>query len=162
MPANGIIYIEDQTWVEGTVKGRVMVAAAKLPYNANTAPDIIVQKNLVYAAKDGTNCLGLIAQQDFLIAYGAPNNLEIDAAIIAQNGSAQYYYYAGNLKNTITIYGATASFGTWTWGWVDGGGNPISGFASTNTNYDSNLLYSPPPSFPLTSNGYQQISWNSN
>lgn len=162
IPANGIIYIEDQTWVEGTVKGRAMVAAAKLPYNAGTAPDIIVQNSIVYSAKDGTNSLGLIAQQDFLIANSAPNNLEIDGALIAQNGSAQYYYYAGNLKNTITIYGATASFGTWTWGWVDNGGNPISGYANTSTTYDASLLYSPPPSFPLTSNGYQQISWNSN
>jgi Tfp pilus assembly protein PilX len=165
IPANGIIYAEDQTWVEGVVKGRAMVAAAKLPYNANTAPSIIVQNSITYAAKDGTNSLGLIGQQDFLIAYGAPNSLEIDAALIAQNGSAQYYYYPGNLKGSpslITIYGATASYGTWTWTWVDGGGNPVSGYSNTSTIYDANLLYSPPPSFPLSSSGYQQISWSSN
>jgi Tfp pilus assembly protein PilX len=162
IPSNGIIYVEDNTWVEGTVKGRVIVAAASLPYNANTAPNIMVQNSVVYAAKDGTNSLGLIAQQNFLIGYLAPNNLEIDGAIIAQNGSAEHYDWSGDTKNLITIYGATASNGTWTWTWVDGNNNCISGYCSTSTTYDSNLLYSPPPSFPLSSAGYQQISWSSN
>jgi Tfp pilus assembly protein PilX len=162
IPANGIIYVEDQTWVEGVVKGRVMVAAAVLPYNSSTAPSIHVQNSISYLAKDGTNSLGLIGQQDVLVGYLSPNNLEIDAALIAQNGSAQRYYYAGNLLNSINIYGATASNGTWTWSWVDGSNNCISGYCTTNTTYDSNLLYSPPPSFPLSSSGYSQISWSSN
>ncbi len=162
IPANGVIYIEDQTWVEGVVKGRVMVAAAVLPYSAATAPSIHIQNNLTYLAKDGTNSVGIIGQKDVLVTYLSPNNLEIDAALIAQNGSAERYYYSGQLLNSITIYGATASSGTWTWSWVDGGGNCSSGYCTTNTTYDSNLLYSPPPSFPLSASGYQQISWSSN
>jgi hypothetical protein len=162
IPSNGVIYIEDQTWVEGVVKGRAMVAAAVLPYNASSAPSMHVQNSITYLAKDGTNSLGLIGQKDFLVTYLSPNNLEIDAALIAQNGSAQRYYYSGNTLNSITIYGATASNGTWTWSWVDGGNNCTSGYCTTNTAYDGNLLYSPPPSFPLSSSGYQQISWSSN
>jgi hypothetical protein len=160
IPANGVIYIEDKTWVEGIVKGRVMVAAAQLPFNAGSAPSILIPNSISYLAKDGTNSLGLLAQKDILITYQSPNNLEIDAALIAQNGSAQRYYYVGDIKNSITIYGATASNGTWTWSWVNGGGTITSGYTTTNTTYDSNLLYSPPPSFPLSSSGYQQISWN--
>ncbi len=158
IPANGIIYVEDNTWVEGTVKGRVMVAAAVLPQPTNP-PDIIIQNNITYLAKDGTNSLGLIAQGDFLIGYTAPSNLEIDGAIVSQTGSAQIYDF-GSVKDTITIFGAVASYGVWTWTWVDGGGNTISGYANTVTVYDANLLYSPPPSFPLSNSGYQQISWN--
>ena len=162
IPSNGVIYVEDKTWVEGTVNGRVLVAAAKLPYNANTAPSILIPNNIVYAAKDGTDSLGLISQQDVLLTYRSPNNLEIDAAMIAQNGSAQHFEWDGDIKNKITIYGAVASFGTWTWSWVDGWGNTISGYQYTQTTYDSNLLYAPPPSFPLTSDGYVPISWTSN
>lgn len=162
IPSSGVIYIEDNTWVEGVVKGRAMVTAAKLPYNANNAPSIMVQNNLTYLAKDGTNSLGLIAQKDFLIGYLSPNNLEINAAIIAQNGSAQRYNWSGNIKNLITIYGSVGSFGIWTWSWVNGSGNITSGYSNTSTTYDANLLYSPPPSFPLSSSGYQQISWGSN
>jgi hypothetical protein len=163
MPVNGVIYVEDsRVWVEGVVSGRATLAAAKLPYNANTAPIIYIPNNITYAAKDGTNSLGLIAQKDIVISYFAPNNLEIDAALIAQNGSAQMYYYSGNLKDTITVYGAIASFGTWTWGWVNGSQTPTSGYANTVTIYDNNLLYGPPPSFPLTTSGYQQLTWTSN
>lgn len=162
IPSNGIIYVEDNTWVEGTVKGRAIVAAAKLPYSAATAPSIIIPSSIIYAAKDGTNSLGLIGQQDILISYASSNNLEINAALIAQNGSAQHYYWSGVTKGLITIYGTVASFGTWTWTWVNNGGTCLSGYCNTNTTYDSNLLYSPPPSFPLSSSGYQQISWSSN
>ena len=161
IPANGIIFVEDNTWVEGVVKGRVMVAAAKLPYNAAAAPSIIIEKNLTYNAKDGTNSLGLIGQQDVLIGYLSPNNLEIDAAMIAQNGSAQIYNWPGSIKNSITIYGMVGSFGQWTWTYVNSSGSTVSGYANTNTIYDSSLLYAPPPSFPLSSDGYQQISWSS-
>ncbi len=160
MPTNGVIYIEDTTWVEGTVKGRALVATAKLPYNSNTAPSIIIPNNLVYAAKDGTNVLGLIGQKDILLAYNTPNNMEINAALIAQNGSAQVWNF-GSTKNNLTIYGAVSSFGVWTWSWVNGSNNCISGYCNTFTSYDNNLLYGPPPSFPLSSDGYQQISWNS-
>lgn len=162
IPANGIIYIEDKTWVEGTVNGRAIVAAATLPYNSATAPTIYIPNNIVYAAKDGSSVLGLLAQKDVVVTYNAPTNLEIDAALVAQNGSAQFFYYYGNIKNSITVYGATMSFGQWTWTWVDGSNNTISGYAHTNSIYDGNLLYGPPPSFPLSASGYQQISWTSN
>lgn len=161
MPTNGVIYIEDKTWVEGTINGRALVAAARLPYNANTAPSIIIPGNIVYLAKDGTHSLGLLAQQDVLISYFAPDNLEVDAALIAQNGSTERFFFSGNIKNSITIYGSLASFGVWTWSWVSGS-VITSGYQTTNTVYDSNLLYSPPPSFPLTTNGYQQVNWKSN
>jgi hypothetical protein len=162
IPANGIIYVEDKTWVEGTVKGRAIVAAATLPYNSSTAPTIYIPNNIVYAAKDGTNVLGLLAQQDVVVTYLAPTDLEVDAALVAQNGSAQFFYYSGVVNNSITVYGATMSFGQWTWSWVDGSNNIISGYTHTYSNYDNNLLYGPPPSFPLSASGYQQISWTSN
>ncbi len=162
MPTNGLIYIEDRTWVEGTVAGRVLLAAARLPYNPATAPSILIPNSVVYTAKDGTVSLGLLAQKDILLTYFVPNTLEINAAMVAQNGSAQRYYFAGNTKTSITTYGSLASFGVWTWSWVNSGGTIISGYASTTTTYDSNLLYAPPPSFPLSTSGYQQLSWESN
>jgi hypothetical protein len=161
IPANGLIYVEDKTWVEGTVNGRALVAAAKLPYNASTAPTIYIPNNILYTAKDGSSALGLIAQKDIVVTYFAPNTIEIDAALIAQNGSTQFFYYSGNVKTSINVYGTIGSYGIWTWTWVNGSGTVLSGYQNTATNYDANLLYGPPPSFPLSSNGYQQISWTS-
>jgi hypothetical protein len=164
IPNNGIIYIEDDTWVEGVVNGRVMVAAAKLPYVSSTAPTIYIPNNITYQTKDGGDVLGLLAQKDIIVTYGAPPDLEIDAALIAQNGSTEFFYYSDGsaIKNNISIYGSIMSFGQWTWTWVDGGNNNVSGFTTTTSTYDNNLLYSPPPSFPLSSLGYQQLSWTSN
>lgn len=162
MPAGGIIYVEDNTWVEGTVNGVVTVVAAQLPYNSSTAPTIYIPNNIVYKSKDGSNSLGLIAQKNVVVTYHAPTDLEINAAIISQNGAAQFFYYANDTKNSITVFGTIMTFYQWTWTWVDGSGNNISGYTNTYDNYDSSLLYSPPPSFPLSSSGYQLLSWSSN
>ncbi len=162
LPTNGIIYVEDKLWVEGVVNGRVMAVAARLPYNASTAPSIMIPNNITYSAQDGSSSLGLLSQKDILVTYYAPNNLTINAAMIAQNGSAERFFFSGNVKTSITIYGTIASYGTWTWSWVNGSGSTTSGYQTTSTTYDSNLLYAPPPSFPLTTGGYQQISWISN
>ncbi|MFA7252820.1 MAG: hypothetical protein WC027_03100 [Candidatus Paceibacterota bacterium] len=162
IPDNGIIYIEDKTWVEGIVNGKAMVTAAILPYSASIAPTIYIPNNITYLEKDGTHTLGLLAQKDLVITYGAPTDLEINAALIAQNGSTQFFYYPGNIKNSITVYGSIMTYGQWTWSWVDSSGAVTSGYQNTNSVYDKNLLFSPPPSFPLSSSGYQQIDWRSN
>ncbi len=161
IPSNGVIYIEDNVWIEGTVNGRVMVAAAVLPYNANTAPTIYIPNNILYAAKDGTDVLGLLAQNNIVVTYGAPSTLEVDAALVAQNGSAEFFYYPNDIKNSITVFGSIMTYGQWTWTWVDQYNNVVSGYEITNDDYDSNLIYGPPPSFPISSAGYRQISWTS-
>lgn len=174
LPAHGVFYIEDKVWVEGMLNGRVMVVAAKLPYDTNcqtninncTAPSIFIPNNLCYTQcgnnRDTTSVLGLFAQQSVIPTYNAPNDLEIDAAMIAQNGNIQVYQYNTNVnvKNSITVFGSLGSYGLWTWSYVSGA-NVVSGFRNTYTIYDGNLLYAPPPSFPLSSSGYQQLTWTS-
>ncbi|KKP54776.1 MAG: hypothetical protein UR46_C0014G0003 [Parcubacteria group bacterium GW2011_GWA1_33_6] len=162
IPSNGIFYIEDKTWVEGTVNGRATVVAAKLPYNSSTAPTIYIPNNIVYAAKDGLHALGLIAQKNLVVTNRAPSNIEIDGALISQNGGVQFYYYPNNIKNTITTYGSIMTLNQWTWTWVNGAGTVVSGYPTTISNYDSNLLYGPPPNFPFSSSNYELLSWISN
>ena len=159
IPANGLIFAEDDTWVEGTVNGRALVVAATLPHQQNSSPSIMIQNDITYAAKDGTDTLGLIGQDNVLISRSAPDDLEIDAAIVAQYGAYGQYYYPNNIKDTLTVYGAVSSFGVAGTYWTGGRGD--SGYPTRNTTYDANLLYGPPPSFPISSSGYQQISWSS-
>jgi len=165
IPANGTIYAEDDIWVEGIVNGRATIAAAQLPYNPATAPTIYIPNNIVYQAKDGTCVLGLIGQKDIVPTYYAPNNLEVNASVISQNSSFQFFNYPNNIKESITIYGAIAEFGWWfdNFVWTSGiNNNVISGYRHSYFNYDSNLLYGPPPSFPFSSSSYELISWTSN
>ena len=160
LPSSGVIFVKDSVWVEGTVNGRVVVAATKYSTDPTQQAKILIPNNVLYLAKNGSHSLGLIAEKDILVTYYAPTNMEIDAALIAQKGSAQVYYFSSP-KGSLVVYGSVASFGVWTWSWVDGSGQCTSGYCSTNTTYDSNLLYAPPPSFPISSDGYQQISWSS-
>ncbi|MFA7654286.1 MAG: hypothetical protein WCX97_04600 [Candidatus Magasanikbacteria bacterium] len=150
-PTNGMIYIEDDVWVDGTSTGRMVVGTAE-------GKNIIINGNLTYPAKDGNHALGLVAEQNILIPYNSPNYLEIDAALLAQNGACKRYYYPGNKKQSLAIYGAVITNKLWTWSWVSGGGSVVSGYLNTNSTYDANLTYNPPPGFPVGSE-YNLISW---
>ncbi|MCA9387609.1 MAG: hypothetical protein KC653_01050, partial [Candidatus Andersenbacteria bacterium] len=134
IPDNGLIFLEDKTWVSGTVNGRATVAAATFPAGVDDK-SIIIHDDIQYLARNGEHSLGLIAQQDVLIPRYAPADLVIDAAMMAQNGSTQRYYYQGNVLNSIETYGSTISNGVWTWGWVCEGGATCSGYTTTDTIY---------------------------
>lgn len=151
MPTNGYIFVEDTVWVDGTVNGRAVVGAKE-------DKPIIINGNILYLAKDGNHVLGLISEQDILIPHNSPDDLEIDAAILAQNGAAKRYYFPGDIKDSLLIYGSVITNGTWTWSWVSGGGSVVSGYRNTNSTYDANLTYGPPPGFPVGSE-YNLISW---
>jgi hypothetical protein len=151
MPTSGYIYVEDNVWVDGTVHGRATIGTV-------AGKSIIINGNLLYSAKDGSDVLGLIAEQNVLIPHNSPNILEVDAALLAQNGAAKRYYYPGDMKDSLIIYGSVISNGLWTWSWVSGGGAVVSGYRTTNSTYDANLTYGPPPGFPVGSE-YNLISW---
>ncbi|OGH88019.1 MAG: hypothetical protein A3J93_02505 [Candidatus Magasanikbacteria bacterium RIFOXYC2_FULL_42_28] len=151
MPTNGYIYVEDMVWVDGIVNGRATVGTAD-------DKSIVINNNLTYLAKDGTNVLGLIAEKNILLPYIAPNYLEVDAAMLAQTGAAKRYFYMGNKRESLTIYGSIISNDLWTWSYVSGGGSVVSGYKNTYATYDANLTLNPPPGFPVGSE-YFLVSW---
>ena len=157
IPSNGLIFIEDKVWVDGVVNGKATIAAANFPAGIDDK-SIIINGNLTYLAKDGNHALGLMAQKEVLIPRYSPSSIEINAAMMAQNGACQRYYYAGNILDTIQTYGTIITNGIWTWSWVNGSGQTVSGYQNTVTSYDPNLTYNPPPSFPIMGS-YDLISW---
>jgi len=164
VPANGIIFVEDQVWVDGTVEGRITLAAANFLATGSDR-SIIINGDISYAAKDGNHVLGLIAQKDILIPLYSPERLEINAAMIAQKGHVFIYNYQASrygastvVKDYIEVYGSIGTNNIWTWSWVNSQGNVISGYEQTETIFDNNLTYSPPPNFPHKEE-YEQISW---
>lgn len=161
IPTNGLIFVEDKLWVDGTVRGRVTVGSGRFPVNPDTYTTIVIPNNLVYTTKDGSDVIGLIAQKDILIPRFSPNVMEIHGALIAQNGATQRYYYPGNILDKLTTYGSLISNQVWTWSWVSGGGAIVSGYRNTYTTYDTNLIYAPPPSFPKKEE-YEVLSWEEN
>lgn len=163
-PANNILYVDDNVWIRSKpnekMPGRLTIAAAYLPANASTFKSITVMGDVLYQAKDGTAALGLIAQQDIKVSRQAPVNIEINAAMLAQQGHVWYDKdtLAGTscsqtVKSAITVYGAIATNLYWTWSIVTGSApnyTTVDGYQTTTNIYDKNLRLTPPPSFPLT------------
>ena len=185
VPASGVIFAEDNVWVRSnpTYTGRVTVAAGRLA-TSNTA-NITVISNLAYGTKTGADAIGLVAENSINIApYAAPATgnftLEVNAAVLAQNGNVSYpsNYYFSNQNCTrgwiganqlLNFYGSISVRQTWTWQWIRNtacgdavydasGNNYVSGFKYSTTKYDYNLRYAPPPHFPITG-GYNILSW---
>jgi hypothetical protein len=185
IPSNGVIFSEDNVWVRtnGNFSGRVTLAAGRLA-TTNSA-NIRIVDDMNYSTKNGSDAIGLVAENDVSIApYAAPASgsftLEIDAAVLAQAGSVSYpsNYSSGtesctrgwvNSNQKLLFYGSVATRQTWTWSWQRGGscgnavrdpisGSYISGFLYNTTQYDYNLQYAPPPSYPITG-GYTILSW---
>jgi len=169
IPVNGLIFVEDNVWVRGQIDGngaRVTVASGRFPDNPATRSSINVTADLLYTNYDGSDVIALIAQNNINIGMVSDTDLRIDAALIAQNGRVGRYYYRPpgggsnrcsphHTKTTITSYGMIGSYQRYGFAYTDG-----NGYQNRNLIYDSYLLYGPPPSFPLTSDYYEQISWS--
>ncbi len=180
-PPNGVIYVNDDVWIEGTgLHGRLTVASSGqlnpsgAPRNATT---ISVVGDITYAAKDGSAAIGLIAQNDVKIPMYAPwrksctastreqLTLEIDAALISQKGKEYVSYDStgnayswGPRRGTLTFFGSVSSYAT-PYRRTDtrADGHYAGFFYGVNT-YDHFLLHNPPPHFPKVGT-YQILDW---
>ncbi len=161
IPANGLIFVEDTTWINGIIEGRITIGVGTFPENVATHKSAIINGNLIYNQKDGSDSIGIIAQKDIVIPKFSPDNLEINGVLLAQYGATQVYYYwpgGSSIKNQITTFGSVISNKIWTWSWGNEG-VVVSGYKNTYTIYDSNLIYAPPPYFPKKDE-FEVLSWN--
>jgi hypothetical protein len=159
-----IMFFEDVVWVDGTVNGRVTVVAARFPIETNSI-DMWINGTIKYLEKDGTSQLGLISQRNIYFIRDLPDNFEINAALMAKNGSVFRHGFhipsCGNngnaLRTEFVLYGSIVSAQTSGWNWST---PPGSGFVSRNLTHDNNLIFNPPPYFPYEQTGqYEFVSW---
>jgi hypothetical protein len=78
---------------------------------------------------------------------------------MAQNGFVGRYYYRSYcgteyMRSTLNLFGMIGTNQRYGFAYTDNTGYDI-----RNLTYDANLLYAPPPSFPLSTNQYEIISW---
>ncbi|PIT86540.1 MAG: hypothetical protein COU33_02560, partial [Candidatus Magasanikbacteria bacterium CG10_big_fil_rev_8_21_14_0_10_43_6] len=144
IPENGAVFIEDNTWVEGQVDGRVTVGVGRFPVQA-PYETIYIQGNLTYAERSSDDVTGLLAQGDIIVPHDVPDTMTIDAALLSQFGVISRPYYDSDLKTLANVFGSQISYAGGGWKWTNGWGNVISGFVNTNHTYDANLSYYPPP-----------------
>lgn len=167
IPANGLAFFDDHVWVRGQINSaKITIAAGRFPSSAATWRSIAVTGDILYTNYDGTDTISLISQNNINIGMVSDTDLRIDAALIAQNGRVGRYYYQApgggsnrcnpyHTRTVITSYGMIGSSLRYGFAYTDN-----TGYITRNLLYDANLLYMPPPSFPLTSDNYDQIFWS--
>lgn len=161
IPQDGIIFVENNVWLEGQVNGkRVTITAANLI--SGSLKNVYINGNIRYTNYDGTDGIGIVAQNDIEIPKNSPTDLRIDGAVLSQEGRVGRQHYTNSSchswacedhKNSITIFGAMASNQRYGFAWTDG-----TGYTTRNLYYDNNLFYFPPPYFP-TGTQYQMDLW---
>lgn len=160
IPNNGVIYVEDNAWVGGTVgtssnHKRVSIVAADTSQSPGSSI-FVGENNLTYSSYDGSDTLGLLGQNNVEIVKNSQNDLRLDGALLARNGRVGRDYYYDS-PNSVTFYGSIITNGKFnvgkaiipTWDY---------GYQNAYLNFDNNLLYHPPPFFP-TGVGYSLDSW---
>ena len=176
LPSNGVIFVEDNVWVRSnpTFNGRVTIASGRLA-SASDQTTAVIADDVKYAQKDGTDAIGIIAEDDIVIAPYAPPKpgdsatnypFEVDGALIAKDGSVLFPstyigkntpVWSGTSSKKLVYYGSIATRQLWTWLHTSSG-TYTRGFQYSETSFDYNLQYAPPPSFPITST-YDIIKW---
>jgi len=157
-----IVFAEDNLWVEGTVRGRITIAAVRFPLTSSDAV-IWIPNNIVYSSYNGSDTLGLIAQNNIYFTRDVPDYFQIDAVMLAQKGSIMRHGYfsdcqgtEGAVKQKLTTNGSLISYFKSYWNFGTG---PESGFREREINFDNHALYNPPPYFPSYGQ-YEFISWS--
>lgn len=164
-PAGGVVFFEDNIWVDGAINtARLTIASGYFPETPGHYTTIVVNKDILYTDYDGNNSLGLVSQGNITVGLVSEDDLRIDAALVAQNGRAGRYYYRPptslprcspyHVRQTITLYGTIITNQRYGFAYTDG-----TGYLARNLIYDANLLYAPPPDFPLTVDQYSVLSW---
>jgi len=93
IPQNGIIFVESNVWLEGTVDGkRITVVAANMG-SGLPANIFLGINNLLYASFNGQSIIGVVAQNNVEILKQSQNYLTIDGALLAQSGRVGREYY---------------------------------------------------------------------
>jgi hypothetical protein len=176
IPAScGLLFFEDKVWLEGTVNMKVTIAAANV-ITAGVSPSMILDNNIVYGTSTTAGLLA-IAEQDVLVGLDVPDNMTLNGIFVAQNGRFGRNHYCQNdcssasgnqglpgtydsyvLRTSLTVYGTIVSNGREGTKWTSGGVT-TSGFQTRSNAYDRDLVSSPPPLTPHTSDTYRFIEW---
>jgi hypothetical protein len=146
IPSSGALFVSGGYLdISGTLNGQL---------TAGTDRDIFITNNILYnddprTNPDSTDTLGLVSQRNVYVDGGAPDNLEIDAYIVAPNENHSFIVenYDTSHKGTLTVYGGITQHTRGPVGTCNSDGTKRSGY-SKNYSYDTRFLNMSPLYFP--------------
>ena len=171
IPGNGMLYVKTVTTTTTrygrttttTHTGNVDVAAPNGLRGRLTivaANDINIVGHVRYNANPKTNpnstdALGLVAKQDIVVKPSAPNNVEIFAHMIAQNGGFGVEdYSSGASRGVLNVYGGIVNTVRNAVGIVGGSGY------TKNYVFDKRFSKVPPPNYPKLVDELEWTEWD--
>ena len=152
-----VIFIEDNLWLEGKVKGKVTIASASL-IDPNKDTSVVLPGDIEYTVLDGSDGLAVIGENNILISPDSPNSMEIRGIFIAQKGRFGRNHYPWNIKEKLEITGSIVSNGRVGTKWSSGS-QIVSGYLKRENYIDSKLIYSPPSFVPYVSYDFKIVRW---
>ncbi len=156
--ACSVIFIEDNIWPEGEIKGKVTLASANL-INPNIDTDVVLLGNIDYTTLDGSDGFALIAERNILIGPQSPNQMELRGIFTAQKGRFGRNHYPNNFREKLEIYGSVISNGRVGTQWTSGG-TIVSGYTKRESYFDATLIYNPPSFVPYIDPEFKLINWS--
>lgn len=150
VPANGVLYFNEDVWVQGDYATMVTIGGAR---------DIYVADNLTTSSTNRFTC-GLVAQRSIVVPSwypSLPNVMTLQAAMLAQTGNIYGDYRSGITKSKITIKGSM-SYSTYGYFALYSGNTVTAGFRQRDYLYDPRLELYPPPYYPQLRDGSLKVS----
>ncbi|HEV7121483.1 MAG TPA: hypothetical protein VGN56_01500, partial [Candidatus Paceibacterota bacterium] len=162
--ACGLIFVEDNVWVDGVIPSKVTLVAANVT-TSGIAPNAMLKGNITYA--NSSAGLTLIAENDVLITPDSPSAMSLNGIFVAQGGAFGRNYYGAygcggtyEPRASLTIHGTTVSNKRTGTKWLDGcGTGSDAGYQTRIDAYDRTLATDPPPFTPVISTVYQFVDW---
>ncbi|MEO6536483.1 MAG: hypothetical protein ABIT47_02235 [Candidatus Paceibacterota bacterium] len=158
----GLIFVEDNTWVEGVIPAKVTLVSANVTTTGVSA-NIMLPDNITYSGSSNPG-LTVIAQNDVLVTGDSPNTMALSGIFIAQNGAFGRNYYgcpsSYEPRGTLTILGTTVSNKRTGTKWMNGCSGGDAGYQTRIDAFDRNLATDPPPFTPTISTDYQFVDWH--
>lgn len=164
----GLIFVEANAWIEGTIPSKVTVVAAKF-VGGGSGADVMLKNNVTYAATDGTAGLTVIAERNIKITADSPTNMTLHGIFVAVDGyfgRNNYFIPSGGCtglyeaRGSLTILGTIVSNYTPQTKWSNlcsGGGT--AGYQTQSLTVDTSNATNPPPYTPTTSSTKSFINW---
>ncbi len=159
----GLVFIEDNIWLQGTVSGKITMAVADL-ISPSVTRNIWLKDNITYLNPDNADSLVVIGQNNVLISPDSPNYLDLQGVFVAQTGHfgrnyySPYSYPSYAKKEQLNIFGSIVSNGRVGTKWTSGS-VWVSGYKERQNIYDPTMSFNPPPFLPSISEEFSYKKW---
>ncbi len=157
IPSNGALYVNNgDVTVQGTLKGQLTIA---------TNQNVWINGNVRYNTDPRTtptsnDLLGLVANTNVTVTQSAPNDLEIDAYVVALNGAFQLENFStGGFQGDMVQFGGLMNQYCGPTGVMNAQGVIIDGYNQLQY-YDTRLQNTAPPFFKAAKDAANRILYS--